>query len=116
LQRGAFDDAELFLRESLTGCQRDRWVKPELVDCLFTAMRLATARQQFQRAAVIFGLAERLRAEIHHVLDQPVRPLVEASLEQVRSALDPADFAAARECGHVLSFRDDIVRLLEHEQ
>ncbi len=62
---------------------------------------------------MIFGLAERLRTEIHHMLDQPVRPLGEAALERVRCELDPADFAAAWERGHALSLRDGIVQLLE---
>jgi hypothetical protein len=112
LQLGALDDAEQFLRESLAGHRYDRWVKPELVDCLFTSMRLAAARQQFKRAAAIFGLAERLRADIQHVLDQPLRPLVEAAREQVRNALGTVGFAAAREQGQALSLDEGFVQLL----
>jgi tetratricopeptide (TPR) repeat protein len=115
LQQGALDDAAQFLRESLVGHRYDRWVKPELVDCLFTAMRLAAARHQFKRAAAIFGLAERLQAEIHYLLDQPVRPLVAAAREQVRNALDPVVFAAARKQGQALSLGDDFAWLLEDE-
>jgi tetratricopeptide (TPR) repeat protein len=113
LQQRVLDDAEQFLRESLAGHRYDRWVKPELVDCLFTAMRLAAARQQFKRAAEIFGLAERLQAQIHHGLDQPVRPLVEAALEQVRNALGSVGFAAARKHGQALSLDDSFAQLLE---
>jgi hypothetical protein len=76
-------------------------------------MRLAAARQQFKRAAAIFGLADRLQAEIHYLLDQPVRPLVEAACEQVRDALGPVGFAAARKQGQALSLDDGFAQLLE---
>jgi hypothetical protein len=114
LHQGALDEAEQFLRESLAGHHSDRWVKPELVDCLFTSMRLATARHQFTRAAELFGLAERLRGEIHHRLDQPLQPLVEAALEQVRTALGAVGFAAARERGQAVSLRDGFTRLVDY--
>jgi len=59
-----------------------------------------------------FGLAERLRAEIRHTLDAPMRPLVEAALERVCTELDEAAFAATCARGQGLSLDDGFVRVL----
>ncbi len=103
LAQGELDQAEVFLHASLVNFYRHHPIRPELVDCLFTAARLATARQQFARAVTLFGLTERVRVEIHHTLDAPMRPLVEAALATVHAALEPAVFAEAFSTGQQLS-------------
>jgi hypothetical protein len=83
-----------------------------LIDNLFTAACLATAQQHFERAAVIFGLAERLRVEIGHRLDAPMRPLVETALEQGRQSLDSKRFMVAWAQGQNLSLDAGLALIL----
>lgn len=66
-----------------------------LLNCFFVAARLAVARKQFQRAAVLCGVAEEMRAKTHCTLVAPVRAQVDAALTTVQAALDPVTFADA---------------------
>ncbi len=89
-----------------------RFVRPELVDCLYIAARLAAAEQRYPQAAELFGLAHRLRDEIHHRLDAPMRPLVDGALEEVRRALASGAFAEAWRRGEQLSSQDVLALLV----
>ncbi len=95
LARGNLIHAQQLLVEGLAYHALIRWVKPELVDCLFVAARLAAAQGEFTRAATLFGMGERLRVEIHHALDAPLRLQVETALKQVRTSLTEEQFAGA---------------------
>ena len=76
------------------------------------AARLATAQQQHQRAARIFGLAEQVHNRIHYMYMGPMRPLVDAVLTIVRDALDPAVFAQAYTTGQQLSLDHALTTIL----
>ncbi len=43
-------------------------------ELFFVAARLATAQQQYQRAATLFGLAEQAHSQINHVIGGPCAP------------------------------------------
>ena len=62
---------------------------------LWVAARLATAQQQYQRAATLFGLAEQMHGQIHHAIAGPMRTLAAAALATVQAALEPKVFADA---------------------
>ena len=70
-----------------------------LVNCFFVAARLSVAKKQFQRAAVLCGVAEEMRVKTHCTLVAPVRAQVDAALAAVQAALDPVTFADAFAAG-----------------
>lgn len=79
---------------------------------LWVAARLATAQQQYQRAATLFGLAAALHSQIHDVIGGPMRALSDQALVTVRAALSPADFAQAFAAGQQLSLAEAFAGLL----
>ena len=79
---------------------------------LFIAARLATAQQQYRRAATLFGLAEQTHSQIHHVIAGPMRSLADAALATVRMALEPAIFAAAFTTGQQLPLEEAFAGIL----
>ena len=62
---------------------------------LWVAARLATAQQQYLRAATLFGLAEQMHSQIHYAIAGPMRTLADAALATVQGALDPVAFVEA---------------------
>ncbi len=103
LESGELADAEHWVAEALRGYMRGSWVRPELVDCLLVAARLAVRRQYWESAAEIMGMAEKLRAGIRHALDAPLRPVWIDVLRAIRMNLPPELYMAAWERGHNLS-------------
>ena len=89
-----------------------RWPRTELVDCLWVAARLATAQEQYQRAATLFGLAEQVGARIHYAPIEPIRPLIETALATIREALPPDLFAEAFTFGQQLSLDEAFATIL----
>lgn len=77
-----------------------------LLNCFFVAARLAVARQHFQRAAVLCGVAEEMRAKTHCTLVAPVRAQVDAALATVQAALDPVTFADAFAAGREMELEE----------
>lgn len=112
LQQGDLRYAEQLLRQSLAGFAQACWVTAEMVDGLLIAARLATAQANFFAAATRFGLAERLRAEIQHAMDAPMRPLVASALATVQAALEPAAFTEAFAAGQHLSMTQAFATIL----
>jgi hypothetical protein len=83
-----------------------------LVEFLFVAARLATAQHAYTHGAILFGLAEQIRVQIHCALDPPVRPLIAAALETVRAALGAEVFTEAYTTGQQLSLDEAYATIL----
>ncbi|MEZ4682912.1 MAG: hypothetical protein R2932_52760 [Caldilineaceae bacterium] len=99
LCEGATDQAGQWLVRSLgEGVQTTRHVIADVQNC-WVAARLATAQQQYRRAAMFFGLAEQMHGQIHHVIGGPMRALADAALATVQATLEPAAFAEAFAAG-----------------
>ena len=79
---------------------------------LFVAARLATAQQQYRRAATLFGLAEQVHSQIHYAIAGPMRALADAALATVRDALEPAVFAEAFAMGQQMSLEEAFATIL----
>jgi predicted ATPase/DNA-binding SARP family transcriptional activator len=116
LWEGKLDQAEQWLAQSVVDHAHPRWIRIELVECVWLAARLATAQQQFLRAATLFGLAEQLHRHTRYELLGPVRSLVEAALATVQAALDPAVFAATFSTGEQLSLEEAFATILAPSQ
>jgi tetratricopeptide (TPR) repeat protein len=112
LGEGELDQAAQWVDQSLIHQAKIPWITTEQVDFLWMVARLATAQQQYQRAAMLFGLAEQVSSQIHYGLVEPIRPLVDAALATVRETLDPAAFAEAFATGQQLSLNEAFVTIL----
>ncbi len=112
LWEGDCTEAERWLAQSLSYCCDPRLMGNAVVNCLFVAARLAVARQHYQRASVLFGLAEATRYRTHYTLVEPVRAQVNGALAMVRAALDPVLFAEAFAAGQQLSITQAFVTIL----
>ncbi len=73
---------------------------------------LATAQAQYQRAALLFGLAEQANSQIHHAYAGLLRTQTDAALATVRAALDPAEFVEAFAAGQQLSLDEAFATVL----
>jgi len=106
LWEGELKEAERWLAQSLAYHANPRWIRMDQIERLFVAARLATAQGTYQRAAALFGLAERVRGQIRYELAGPARLLADTALATVRAALDPALFAEAFTAGQQLSLEE----------
>ena len=79
---------------------------------LFVAARLATAQQQYLRAATLFGLANQMHSQIHYAVGGPMCALADAALAMVCSALDPAVFAETFAAGQQMSLVEAFATIL----
>ena len=79
---------------------------------LFVAARVATAQQQYLRAATLFGLADQVHSHIHYAIAGPMRALADAALAMVRAALEPDVFAEAFAAGQQLSLDEAFASIL----
>jgi hypothetical protein len=79
---------------------------------LFVAARVATAQGQYQRAAILFGLAEHANSQIHQAYAGPLRKRTDVALATVRAALDPDVFAEAFAEGQRLSLGEAFATIL----
>jgi hypothetical protein len=112
LWEGEVDRAAQWLAQSLDYHTRPRRITIYTVERLFVAARLATAQQQYQRAATLFGLAEAVGRQLHAVPAAPMESLVETALAAVREALEPADFAEAFAAGQQMSLEEAYATIL----
>jgi hypothetical protein len=112
LWEGEFDQAEQWLAQSVVHHVHPRWIRIELVDCLWVATRLATAQKQYRRAATLFGLAEQVGSQIGYVLVGPVRVQVDTALAIVRKALGAELFAKAFTLGQQFSLNEAFATIL----
>ena len=110
--QGELDKATHWLTHAWRYHVNPRWIKSDLVDCLWVAARLATARQAYVRAATLFGLAEQVSRRIRYPLVEPVQSLVNAALATVQAALEPAAFAEAFAVGQQMALPEAYTTLL----
>jgi predicted ATPase/DNA-binding XRE family transcriptional regulator len=103
LATGAFVQADQWLAQSLAAHVESHPITIDEVERLFIAARLATAQQQYQRAATLFGLAEQIHNHIPVVIAKPLRTLADAALATVQGALDPTVFAEAFATGQQMT-------------
>ena len=85
-------------------------------ELFFVAARLATAQQQYHRAATLFGLAEQAHSQINHVIGGPMRALADDALAAVKSALEPAAFAEAFAAGQQTTMEEALGAILATKQ
>jgi tetratricopeptide (TPR) repeat protein len=97
------EEAEQWLVQCLNYHFDPRWIGIALVNGFFVAARLAVARQHYQHAAMLFGVAEVTRQRTFCTLVEPVRIQVDAALAIVQHQLEPARFAEAFVAGQQLS-------------
>ena len=95
LWAGETEQAAQWLAKALTYHANPTWIRTELVDCLWTAARLAAVQQNYLRAATLSGLAEQVSSRIRYVLVEPVR-----------GELEPAVFAEAFAAGRQMSLNE----------
>jgi predicted ATPase/DNA-binding SARP family transcriptional activator len=112
LAENALGQAEQWLAQSLTYQVAPDWLAPETVDLIWLVARLATERQQYQRAATLFGLAERVGRQIQYVYAGPTRSQVEAALATVHEKFDAALFVKAFSAGYQLSLAEAFATIL----
>ena len=79
---------------------------------LWVAARLATAQQQYLRAATLFGLAEAAHRQIRSAIAGPMRALADTALATVRDALEPVVFAQAIAGGQQMSLEEAFATIL----
>ena len=82
------------------------------VQRLLVAARLATAQQEYPRAATLFGLADQAYGHIRYVVAGPMRTLADAALATVQAALDVDVFAEAFISGQQLSLDEAFATIL----
>jgi hypothetical protein len=112
LWEGEIDAAEQWLRQSLSYYLNPRRITVHEVQQTFIAARLATAQQQYQRAATLFGLAEQAHSQIHHAIGGPMRALADAALATVQATLEPAAFTEAFAAGQQILLEEAFATLL----
>jgi tetratricopeptide (TPR) repeat protein len=112
LWEGELDQAEQWLGQSLAYYPDPRSITIYEVERLLIAARLASARQNFHRAATLFGVAERAHSQIHHMSIGPMRPLVDAALTTVHKALEADVFAEVFITGQQLSLHEAFAIIL----
>lgn len=112
LWEGDTQEAEKWLGQSLAYFNNPPKVSPYEIARLWVAARLATAQQQYQRAATLFGLAETRHGQIHHVIGGPIGNLAETALATVRAALAPVVFAEAFTAGQQMTLEAAFATIL----
>ena len=106
LWEGFPDEAEQWLAQSLAHHPIPHWITIHEVVRLWVAARLATAQQNYLRAATLFGVADQAHSQFHHTIGGPMRALADSALAAVRGALAPALFAEAFTAGQHLSLAE----------
>lgn len=112
LTEDELDEATQAVVHSMGYQAKLRWLSTEVVDCLWVAARLATAQQQYRRAATLFGLAEQVRRHVHYAVDGLLQPQVNAALATTQAALEPAAFAEAFAAGQAMTLAEASATIL----
>ena len=112
LWEGELEQADQWLVQSLAYEADPQQITIYEVERLWVAARLATAQQQYGRAATLFGLAEQLHSQIRYVIAGPVRTLADTALATVSEALDPAVFAEAFAVGQQMTLAEAFATML----
>ena len=112
LWEGDLEQTAHWLAQSLVHSAHSQKITIYEVARLWVAGRLATAQQQYLRAATIFGLADQAHSQIHDAIGGPLRTLADAALATVRAALDPLVFAEAFTRGQQIPLTDVFTTML----
>ena len=112
LCEGELDRAAQWLAQSLADGGKPARSTLDEVQRRWVAARLATAQQQYQRAAILFGLAEQTHQQVRYVVGGPLRALADAALTTVQAALEPAAFAEAFAAGQQMTLTEAVEALL----
>jgi len=116
LWAGELAEAEQWLAQSLGYHAEPRSITISELERLWVAARLATAQQQYLRAARLFGLADQAHNHLHYAIAGPMRALADAALATVGgplgAALEPALFAEAFAAGQQLSLAEAFATIL----
>jgi tetratricopeptide (TPR) repeat protein len=112
LTGGLVDEAEQWLGQSYAYFSSPRRIRIDQVERLLVAARLAAAKQQYRRAATLFGLAEQISSHLAYRVAGPRRLAVDKALAMVREALDPNGFAEAFTTGQQMSLDEAYATIL----
>ena len=112
LWEGKLEQAAQWLAQSLAYHANPHRITIYEVGRLFVAARLATAQQQYLRAAPLFGLVEQAHSHTHSVYRGPVRALVDTALAKVKAALGTEVFTEAFAVGQQLSLEEAFAAIL----
>jgi tetratricopeptide (TPR) repeat protein len=112
LWEGFLEQAVDWLAQSLAYQVTTNRITINELQRLFIAARLATAQQQYPRAAMLWGLAEHLHSQIHHAIAGPMHTLADAALATVQAALEPAVFAEAFVAGQQMALAEAFATML----
>jgi predicted ATPase/DNA-binding SARP family transcriptional activator len=115
LAEDAWEEAAQAVTQSMVYQARLRWLDTEVVNCLWVAARLATVQQHYLRAATLFGLAEQVRRRVRYDAADPPRPLADAALATVQTALEPAAFAKAFAAGQQMGLEEAFADLRQND-
>ncbi len=112
LSEGDTQQAEQWLRQSIAYFTDPSRITLYEVMRLWVAARLATAQQQYQRAATLLGLADQMHRQLHYAIAGPMRELADAALATVQGALGTEDFDQAFAEGQRLSLEKAFATIL----
>jgi predicted ATPase len=116
LWEGEIVAAEQWLRQCLGYQAKSPRITIDDVQRLWVAARLATVKEQYRRAATLFGLAESTHNQIHQVISGPMRALADAALATVQAALEPAAFTEAFAAGQAMTLEAAFATILTPDQ
>lgn len=111
LWEGDISQTRQWLDQALTNHANPRWLRTELVDCLWVAARWLTATGKYLNATTLFGLAEQVRQSIHYAPAGPIRTLADEALTTVQCNLDEDVFDEAFTAGRRMSI-DEALRVV----
>jgi len=116
LSEGEVVQAEHWLAQSLDYQADPQRITIFQLTRLFVVARVATAQQQYLRAAMLFGLADQMHSDIHYAIGGPMRSLADAALAMARASLDLAVFAKAFATGQQMSLDEAFAAILAPTQ
>ncbi|MFN8491754.1 MAG: helix-turn-helix domain-containing protein [Caldilineaceae bacterium] len=112
LWRKELGQAEHWLAQCQVYYQQPHRITLYDVAWLLLAARLATAQQDYPRAATLFGLAEQISNRLHYASVGPIQTLANIALATARAALDPPVFAEAFTTGQQMSLEAAFATIL----
>lgn len=112
LWEGDRDQSAHWLAQSLVHSAQSQKITIYEVMRLWVAARLATAQQQYPRAATLFGVANQAHSQIHYAIAGPMRSLADAALATARAALAPTVFVEAFAAGQQMALGEAFATIL----
>lgn len=114
LAEGQLAEAERLYRQCLQALAdlRERWGLPSVLESLGT---IALTRQQWERVAILYAAAEKIRAQTGSPLPWVWREARASTLETVRTMMGETAFAAASQQGQALPLDDILTLALKNE-